>query len=71
MNNIVSTVLTIILVIGVVFFVFNNGDGLGNAIDSGSRNINDKLDNFDYSGLLAPGAPGHSSELSVSIDRTP
>jgi hypothetical protein len=67
MKQIVISFVLLIIVLGISVWSFNNENGVGNGIHSISTNINGKIDAFDYSGTVQPGA-GHNNDLSGSTN---
>lgn len=65
MKNVVISFVLLIIVLGISVYAYNNDNGIGNGIDSISRNINAKIDGFDYSENVQPGS-GHSNDLANS-----
>jgi hypothetical protein len=65
MKNVVISFVLLIIMLGITVWSFNNENGIGNGIHSISTNINSKIDGFDYSPLVAPGA-GHNNDLTDS-----
>ncbi|ANE47032.1 hypothetical protein SY83_12990 [Paenibacillus swuensis] len=61
MDKLVIGILMVVLLIGGCFWVFNNDNGINDAIENGGRTINSKTSGFDYNGMTAPGA-GHSTD---------
>ncbi|MBO7745818.1 hypothetical protein I8J29_16540 [Paenibacillus sp. MWE-103] len=50
----------VVIGIGLLFWAFNNPNGLGSSVDSGASKVHSKVATFDYSGGTAPGA-GHTA----------
>lgn len=65
MKDIVISLVALIVLLGITVWAFNNDNGIGNGVHSLSRNINTKVDGFDYSGTVAPGA-GQNNALKSS-----
>ncbi|MFD2613780.1 hypothetical protein [Paenibacillus gansuensis] len=62
MDKLVIGILIVILLIGGCFWVFNNDNGVNDAIENGGKTVNAKTSNFDYSGTAAPGTSGHAAD---------
>lgn len=62
MGKIVVTFVMSIILLGILFWSFNNDEGIGDAIDDGAKTINNKVANFEYVGTKAPGSD-HDGEL--------
>lgn len=62
MDKLVIGLLIVILLIGGCFWVFNNNDGVNDAIENGGKTINTKTSQFDYSGTVAPGTAAHTAD---------
>jgi len=60
--EIVSKILMTVIIAGIIFWSFNNADGIGSGIEDGSDAVSEKVGRFDYSGTVAPGS-GHNDDL--------
>lgn len=59
-DKVIGTLIIVVIGIGLIFWAYNNPNGLGDAADNGATKIHSKVGSFDYSGSTAPGA-GHVS----------
>jgi uncharacterized protein YxeA len=65
MKDIVISLVALIVLLGITVWALNNENGIGNGVHSLSKNINTKVDGFDYSGTIAPGT-GQNGALKSS-----
>lgn len=52
----IGTIVLVIIGLGLLFWAFNNPNGLGDASSDGATKVNTKISGFNYNGSVAPGS---------------
>lgn len=52
----IGAIVLIIIGAGLLFWVFNNPNGIGDGASKGAGTVHTKVSTFDYDGAVAPGA---------------
>jgi hypothetical protein len=55
MDKLIGGLVTLIIVVGLIFWAYNNPSGIGAGVNSGASKVENKVTNFNYNGSVSPG----------------